>query len=387
MSAGGKLAGHTTGTVVEPARGATHAGGPGAAGRAEAWLDELVAGIGPARGADAAAVQAHLDGLTKPPGSLGRLEALALRIARIYGDPPPPLRRRMVLVLAADHGVAAQGVSAYPAEVTAQMCRNFAAGGAAINAIARAVDAEVVAVDVGVAADAASLGLLSHKVRPGTADLATGPAMTRDEALQAVRAGAALVEERVADVDVFALGEMGIGNTTAAAALTAALTGAGAGDVVGSGTGIDARRREHKRRIVAGAVARIPPGAAPIDILAELGGLEVAGLAGAVLACARAGRAVVTDGFIATAGVLVAARLAPDVVDYVVASHRSVEPGHAVQLEALGLEPLLDLELRLGEGTGAALALPTVEAASAVLREMATFASAGVSGATGDGDA
>lgn len=339
----------------------------------------LIAEIVPAQRADEAAVRAHLDELTKPPGSLGRLETLAVRLARIYGDPPPPLRRRVVLVFAADHGVANRGVSAYPQDVTAQMCRTFAAGGAAICALGRASDAEVLAVDVGVLNDAEPLGILSRRVRAGTADLSTGAAMTREEALRAIAVGVDLVAERAEDVDVFALGEMGIGNTTAAAALTAALTGVPAVDVVGSGTGIDAARLAHKRRIVAEAVARIPGGADPIDILAEVGGLEIAALTGAALACARAGRAFVIDGFISTAAALVAARLAPSVVDYAVASHRSAEPGHGVQLAALGLDPLLNLELRLGEGTGAVLVLTILECASAMLREMATFSGAGVS--------
>lgn len=350
-------------------------------------ISDLVEGIVPPTRAAKADVMRHLDDLTKPPGSLGRLETLALRLARIYGDPPPPLRRRAILVLAADHGIAARGVSAYPSDVTAQMCRNFATGGAAICALGHAVDAEVVAVDLGVACPAEDVPILSRKIAPGTADLSAGPAMTREQTSAAMRAGAELVRERVAATDVFALGEMGIGNSTAAAALTAALTDADVGDVVGPGTGVDARRLAHKRAVVAAAVGRLAPAAEPLEVLAEVGGFEIAALTGATLEAARSGRVVVTDGFIATAAVLVAARLAPAVVDYVVASHRSREPGHAVQLRELGLEPLLDLDLCLGEGTGAALALPLLEAAAAMLREMATFASAGVSGAHGDADA
>jgi nicotinate-nucleotide--dimethylbenzimidazole phosphoribosyltransferase len=346
----------------------------------QGWLENLVAEIRPARREDPIAVRARLDQLTKPVGSLGALERLALRLALIYGDPPPPLRRRTVLVLAADHGVAARGVSAYPAEVTAQMCRNYAAGGAAINAIARAVSAEVVAVDVGVAADPSTLAVASRKVRWGTADLSAGPAMARLDALQAIRTGAALVDERAEQTDLFALGEMGIGSTTSAAALTAVLCCAPPEAVVGAGTGVDARTLDRKRSIVSAAVKRIAPGADPVSVLAELGGLEIAALVGVALAAARAQRAVVADGFITCAAVLVASRLAPAVLDYVIASHRSVEPGHTIQLRALGLDPLLDLELRLGEGTGAALAFPIVDAAGAVLREMATFAGAGVSG-------
>ena len=348
----------------------------------ERWLAELLREIHPPNRAVAAGVRARLDQLTKPVGSLGRLERLALRLALVVGDPPPALTRRTVILLAADHGVTAQGVSAYPAEVTAQMCRNYAAGGAAINAIARSVSADVVAVDVGVCADPASLGVPSRKVRWGTADLSQGPAMTRAEALAAVRVGADLVMDRLDRTDVFALGEMGIGNTTSAAALTAALCGAPAEAVVGTGTGVDGPTLERKRRIVDTAVSRLGGDLDPVRMLAEVGGLEIAGLVGVVLAAARATRPVVTDGFIATAAVLVAARLAPAAPGYVIASHRSVERGHALQLDALGLEPLLDLELRLGEGTGAALALPILDAATAVLREMASFTDAGVATAS-----
>jgi nicotinate-nucleotide--dimethylbenzimidazole phosphoribosyltransferase len=350
--------------------------------RMERWLAELLGEIRPPNRADTAEMRARLDHLTKPVGSLDRLERLALQLALVLGDPPPALRRRTVIVLAADHGVTAQGVSAYPAEVTAQMCRNYAAGGAAINAIARSVSAEVVAVDVGVCADPASLGVPSRKVRWGTADLSQGPAMTRAEALAAMRVGADLVEERRDRTDVFALGEMGIGNSTPAAALTAALCGAPADAVVGTGTGVDGPTLERKRLIVETAVSRLGGESDPVSVLAEVGGLEIAGLVGVVLAAARAGRPVVTDGFIATAAVLVAARLAPAALGYVIASHRSAERGHAQQLDALGLEPLLDLGLRLGEGTGAALALPVLDAAAAVLREMASFTDAGVSTAS-----
>jgi nicotinate-nucleotide--dimethylbenzimidazole phosphoribosyltransferase len=205
--------------------------------------------------------------------------------------------------------------------------------------------------------------------------------MTRSDALRSIRVGAELVEERLDRTDVFALGEMGIGNTTAASALTAALCGVPADAVVGAGTGVDETTLELKRDIVRAAVSRIPPNADPVAVLAEVGGLEIAALVGVVLAAARAGRPVVTDGFITTAAALAAARIAPAALDYVIASHRSAERGHALQLSALGLEPLLDLELRLGEGTGAALALPIVDAAGSILREMATFSGAGVSGA------
>jgi nicotinate-nucleotide--dimethylbenzimidazole phosphoribosyltransferase len=347
-----------------------------------AALRALVGAIRPPERAAAAAVQVHLDALTKPRGSLGRLEDLALKLACIYGDPPPLFRRRTVYVLAADHGVARRGVSAYPAEVTAQMCRNYVAGGAAVCAMARAVGAEVVTVDMGVDADLRDLpGLVHRKVRHGTRDLADGPALTGGEVVTAVLAGAALVD---ADPpDVVALGDMGIGNTTAASAITGALTGASTDDVVGLGTGVDAAGHARKREAVVRGLTRLAGRTDPFDVLMEVGGLEIAGLVGVVLGAARARRAVVTDGFITTAAALLAVRLCPSASDYLVASHRSCEFGHTVLLTALGLRPAIELDMRLGEGTGAVLMLPVLDAAAAILRDMATFEAAGVSRRTG----
>jgi nicotinate-nucleotide--dimethylbenzimidazole phosphoribosyltransferase len=347
-----------------------------------ASLEGLCAAVLPARAADAAGVQARLDDLTKPPGSLGRLEDIALRLALLVGDPPPPLRRRTILVFAADHGVACRGVSAYPQAVTAQMCRTIAQGGAAICTIARAVDATVTLVNVGVATDISlHPAILDRRLRAGTRDIAETAAMTRAETVAAILTGADVVRERLDSTDVFALGELGIGNTTAAAALTAALLGRNVSEVVGRGTGLDDAGLEHKRNVVRAAVARSARQGPqqPIDLLTELGGLEIAALVGAILAAAAAARPVVIDGFIVTAAALVAVQLVPAARDVLFAAHRSAEPGHAAQLHALGLEPLLNLDLRLGEGTGAALALPLLEAAAAVLREMASFTSAGVS--------
>ncbi len=339
----------------------------------------LVRRIRPPDRADGAAIRAHLDALTKPVGALGRLEDLALRIARIRGDPPPPFVRRTVFVLAADHGVTERGVSAYPREVTAQMCRNYVAGGAAINVIARAVRADVCVVDVGVDADLRDLdGILQRKIGCGTRDLAATAAMTPDETLRAVAVGAALPSE-TPPCDIVALGEMGIGNTTAASAVTAALAGAEVAAVVGRGTGIDDAGVARKRDAIERALARVGRETDPLTVLAEVGGFEVAGLAGLVLGAAAAGRPVVLDGFISSAAALIAVRLCPAAAGYLFASHCSTEPGHRVLLEALDLRPLLDLELRLGEGTGAALALPLFDAAAGLLREMATFESAGVS--------
>ena len=323
-------------------------------------------------------IRAHLDRLAKPPGSLGALEDVALRLARIAGDPPPPLRRRQILVFAADHGVARRGVSAYPADVTRSMCGLFIAGGAAINVLARAAGAHVTVIDVGVDAPPDALpGVLARKVRRASRDLVDGPALAPDEVARAIVVGYECATAAALDADVIALGDMGIGNTTAAAAVTAALTGAASEDVVGRGTGIDDAHLLAKRAIVAAAVARLrgsADGVARHDafrVLAEVGGLEIAAIAGATLGAAAAGVPVVTDGFIVTAGVLAAVRLCPAALDYVFASHRSAEPGHDVQLAALDLRPLLDLRMRLGEGTGAALALPILDAAGAILREMA----------------
>jgi nicotinate-nucleotide--dimethylbenzimidazole phosphoribosyltransferase len=340
---------------------------------------EAAARIRSARMADAGAVLAHLEQLCKPPGSLGMLEQLALRLALIYGDPPRPLQNRLVVVLAADHGVAAQGVSAYPQEVTRQMCATCAAGKAAINVIASVCGAEVLLVDVGVIGDEIR-EVLTRRVRAGSRNLAVEPALTRDEVVHAIRIGMDIVRERAGSVDVFALGEMGIGNTTAAAALTAVFTGAPAEAVTGTGTGISSATLKLKQEVIRQAVARVGLTADPLHVLAHVGGIEIAALVGVVLGAAVAGRAVVTDGFIATAASLTAVRIAPTARDYLFASHRSTEPGHCVQLEALGLEPLMSLGLRLGEGTGAALALPIIDSAGALLREMATFEDAGVSG-------
>ena len=336
---------------------------------------------------DSAAVKAHLDALTKPPGSLGRLEELALQVGCVLGDPPPSLDEAAVFVFAADHGVAARGVSAYPAEVTAQMCANFAGGGAAINVLTRAGGAEVRVVDVGVAADVAGLAGIEHrKIRAGTDDLYAGPAMTTDEVIDALAVGVDVTGG--ADAWVVGVGEMGIANTTAAAAVTSCLTGAAAREVVGRGTGVDDGRLIRKREVVRRAVARVArrddTRADALEVLRQVGGLEIAAMAGAMIGAAARGALVLVDGFISSAAALAACRLCPALPPYLVASHRSTEPGHAVVLDVLGLTPLLDLEMRLGEGTGCALAIPVVRAAGALLREMATFESAGISGPSGD---
>jgi nicotinate-nucleotide--dimethylbenzimidazole phosphoribosyltransferase len=323
------------------------------------------------------------DRLTKPAGSLGRLEVLSVDLAGMTGRIDPPLGHRVVFTLAADHGVAAEGVSAYPREVTAQMVLNFLAGGAAVNVLARLVGARVVVADLGVDADLPDHpSLRSLKVRRGTDSITHGPAMSVDEAQQAIDHGRALVlDEMDSGLDVALTGDMGIGNTTASAALICALTGLDPQDVVGRGTGVDdaglARKREAVRLALDVNAERISRG--PLDALAAVGGLEIAGLVGVIIEAASQRKPVVIDGFISGAAALAAARIAPGATGYMIASHRSQELGHAAALQQLGLKPLFDLELRLGEGTGALLALPLLDAAVRTLNEMATFDEAGVS--------
>ena len=326
-------------------------------------------------------VRRRLDQLTKPPGSLGRLEELVVRLAAISGVCPPALRDPVIFTLAGDHGVVAQGVSAYPQIVTAQMVENFLRGGAAVNVLARYAGARVVVADLGVAAPLSRhRDLRDCKIAPGTADMTRGPAMTREQAVRAVEAGIALVEaERARGADLIGTGEMGIGNTTAASALVAALTGAAVESVTGPGTGVDAAGRWRKLDAIRRALdVNQPDPADALDTLAKVGGFEIAGLVGVILAGAAYRVPVVLDGFIAGAAALTAVRLKPDARGALLAAHRSAEPGHARVLEALGLEPYLDLGMRLGEGTGAALCISLARAACAVLSEMATFKSAGV---------
>jgi nicotinate-nucleotide--dimethylbenzimidazole phosphoribosyltransferase len=319
--------------------------------------------------------------LTKPAGALGVLEDASIRLSGIQRTcPPASLARPVVAVFAGDHGVHAQGVTPWPQEVTASMIANFRAGGAAVNVLARQAGADVLVVDMGVAADLApGDDLLDHKIRRGTSDLATGPAMTRDEAVQGLLAGAAVADRLVdAGYDCLLTGDMGIANTTPSAALVAAFTGSAPGRVTGRGTGVDDATLGRKVEVISSALLERPPGDDPVETLASLGGFEHAGLAGFVLGAAARRVPVILDGVIAGSAALVAQALAPEAIGYCFAGHRSVEPGHVVALERLGLRPLVDLDLRLGEGTGAVLSFPLVEAAGALLREMATFDSAGV---------
>jgi len=351
-----------------------------------------IAALGPLDATAMAAATAHLDRLTKPPGSLGRLEGVVVTLAGITGDPRVSMARRAIVVAAADHGVARRGVSAYPSDVTAQMVVNFIDGGAAINALAAGAGASLTVVDVGVAGPIPDVGrgprggrLVSARIRTGTADMTEGPAMTRMEAIAAVGMGLWVVDElRSAGLDLVGIGDMGIGNTTAASAIVAVLTGSAPGDVTGRGTGIDDAGRVHKVAMIERAIARNAPDPGdPIGVLAAVGGLEIGALTGVILGSVAARVPVVLDGFITGAAALLAAGLSPVVAQRVIAAHRSVEPGHAVVIERLGLAPLLDLDLRLGEGTGAALAMQLIDAAVRVRDEMATFDSAAVSGPVG----
>ncbi|WP_342673856.1 nicotinate-nucleotide--dimethylbenzimidazole phosphoribosyltransferase [Cryptosporangium arvum] len=345
-------------------------------------LSSTVAAIGPADAAAAAQARDRQARMTKPAGSLGVLEDLSIRLAGLAGQCPPPLPEpAAVAVFAGDHGVHAQGVTPWPQEVTGQMVANFLAGGAVVNAFAAQVGAAVTVVDVGVAvAPAAGAGLLERNVRRGTRDMTVEPAMTRDEAIAAIEVGIAVAGELVdAGHRALLTGDMGIANTTASAALVAAFTGADAAAVTGAGTGIDAETLAHKTEVVRRALARHDLDADdPIGVLAAVGGLEHAAIAGLVLGGAARRVPVILDGVIAGSATLVAAALAPDCLDAVVAGHRSTEPGHGVALDHLGLTPLVDLSLRLGEGTGAVLALPLVQAGVRALRDVATFDSAGV---------
>jgi nicotinate-nucleotide--dimethylbenzimidazole phosphoribosyltransferase len=345
-------------------------------------LDDLLVRIYPADAAAGAAAQRAFDGKTKPRGSLGRLEELGCRIAAIRGSIPSQLQPAIV-VAAGDHGVAVESVSAYPQEVTWQMVANFAAGGAAVNVLARQAGVRLVVVDAGIAEPFEHELVRALRLGAGTANLALGPAMSVEQATRGLLAGAAIATELVGEgIGIVALGEMGIANTTAASAVAAALLGVDPERVCGRGTGLDDEGVAHKVEIVRRglAVNHVDSGDA-LAVLVALGGFELAVLAGVALGAAAERVPVLLDGFITGAAALVAARLAPASVDAMIASHRSSEPGHTLVLEALGLEPLLDLRLRLGEGSGAAVALSLVRDSLALLDEMATFGDAGVTDA------
>lgn len=351
-------------------------------GGAMRLLDETVAAIRPADAAAVAEARDRQARMTKPAGSLGVLEDVSVQLAGVAGVCPPPMPEpAAVAVFAGDHGVHARGVTPWPQEVTLQMVGNFLAGGAVVNAFAKQVGAEVVVVDVGVAGTLEPVpGLLPRKVRAGTRDMTTEPAMTRDEAVAAIEVGIDVARDLIAAGNRALLtGDMGIANTTASAALISAFTNAHPDDTTGYGTGVDEEMRVHKARMIRRALdLHLPSPDDPIGALAAVGGLEHAAIAGFILGAAALRVPVVLDGVIAGAAALVAAAIAPDCLAACVAGHRSSEPGHAIALRHLGLTPLVDLQLRLGEGTGAVLALPLVQSAVRALREVATFDAAGV---------
>jgi nicotinate-nucleotide--dimethylbenzimidazole phosphoribosyltransferase len=323
----------------------------------------------------------RLDDLTKPPGSLGMLEEVVVKIAGITGNWMPSLEKKAVIVMAGDHGVVAEGVSAFPQEVTPQMVRNFLRGGAAINVLSRHAGAKVVCVDIGVAAPLEEPGLLSRKIALGTRNIAKGPAMTLEEARRAVEVGIEVATQEIAaGVQLLATGDMGIGNTTPSTAVLAAFTGFPVSRIAGKGTGLDDRRFRHKVEVIECALkVNNPDPRDGLDVLSKVGGFEIGGLAGVILGAAASRVPVVIDGFISGAAAMIARALAPRAVDYMIASHLSEEPGHRIMLNWLGLEPMIQMRMRLGEGTGAVLAFHLIEAGLRVLREMATFSEAQVS--------
>ncbi|MDO5624878.1 MAG: nicotinate-nucleotide--dimethylbenzimidazole phosphoribosyltransferase [Pseudomonadota bacterium] len=326
----------------------------------------------------AAALQHKIDRKTVPHGALGRLAALGHRLGMVLGTAEPQLQQPQLVVFAADHGIAARGVSAYPSDVTWQMVGNFVAGGAAVSVLARQHGIAQTVVDCGVRHDfAAAPGLVLKKIAPGTADMSTGPAMTAAQCAQALHNGIELVNALPGNA--LLLGEMGIGNTSAASALTARLGGVDVAEVTGAGTGLDAEGIARKTAVLRQALAANAGASAPLAALAALGGFEIATMTGSVLQAASQRRVIVVDGFIASAAVLVACKLAPHVLQRCVFAHQSGERGHARLLQLLGAEPLIDLGLRVGEGSGAALAWPLLESACRILKEMASFESAGVS--------
>jgi len=345
-------------------------------------LSETIKKIRPLDKKSMEEARARQDTLTKPQGSLGRLEELSIQMAGIHGKPIPQIRYKAVITMAGDHGVVAEGVGNWPQDVTAQMVANFLHGGAGINVIARQVGARVVVVDMGVAGKLkANLQLLDRKVAPGTQNIAAGPAMTREQAIKAIETGIEIVTaEMTRGLDIVGTGDMGIGNTTPSAAICAVITGKTAAEVTGRGTGIDDKQLAHKVAIVNKALSVNHPDAKhPLEVLAKVGGFEIGGLAGVMLGAAANHIPVVIDGFISGAAALIAVSLSPQLKDYLIAAHVSAEAGHRLMLKHLGLKPLLDLEMRLGEGTGAALGIMLSETAGRLLAEMATFAEAEVS--------
>jgi nicotinate-nucleotide--dimethylbenzimidazole phosphoribosyltransferase len=347
-------------------------------------LETTVAKITSADSTVRAKARTRLEQLTMPYWALGRLMDLAEELAGMTGSMKPPVTRKTVVTMAGDHGVTAQGVSKYPAEVTLQMVHNFVNGGAGINALARLAGAKVIVIDMGVSGDLSDLvhtgKIISKRIGAGTHDMASGPAMTRMEAIRCLEAGIEIASELGPSTDIFGTGEMGIGNTSPSSAIVSVFSRIPVDQVTGRGTGVDDETLSHKISVIEKAIqVNQPDYNDPIDVLAKVGGFEIGGIAGMILGAAAMKKPVLVDGFISTAGALIAARLAPLCCDYIIASHRSMEQGHRIALNTLGKTPLLDLDLRLGEGTGAALAMNLVEAAVRILTEVATFEEAAVS--------
>ncbi len=345
-------------------------------------IKDVIESIKPVECTEMPAIQAHLDNLTKPRGSLGRLEEFAARYCCITGSLRPVLPAKTVLVFAGDHGITEEGVSAFPKDVTFQMVKNFLEGGAGINVLARHAGAEVKVIDIGVDHDFEGLrGLMHMKVAHGTRNMLKGPAMTMDEAEQAIINGMQAAETAISEgAGILATGEMGIGNTTPASALTAVLCRREPSKVTGRGTGIDSDAYQRKIALIERAMEiNRPDPDDPLDCLSKVGGFEIAGICGMILEASRESVPVVVDGFISGAGATLAAALCPTVRDYLFAGHQSVEQGHRVQMEYLGLRPILDLDMRLGEGTGAVLAMTLIDAGLKIYLEMATFDGAQVS--------
>lgn len=345
-------------------------------------LTETLGAIKPLNLEAMEAARRRQDTLTKPQGSLGQLEELSLRLAGITGSPRPQIRNKAIITMAADHGVAAEGVSLYPQGVTRQMVLNFLGGGAGINVLARHVGARVVVVDMGVIGGfEPHPELLCKMIDFGTRNMARGPAMSRSQALDAIEAGIEVIQTEIAGgLDIVGTGDMGIGNTTASSAVCAVMTGKPVAEVTGRGTGLGDEQLDHKVAVIQQALEVNQPNPDdPLDVLARVGGFEIGGLAGVILGAAASRIPVVIDGFISGAAALIAVGLSPAAGDYLIAAHLSVEAGHRVALDHLGLTPLLNLKMRLGEGTGAALAISIAEAAAKILDEMATFEEAGVS--------
>ena len=350
-------------------------------------LEKTIAAIQPLDAAAMAKARERQDNLTKPPGALGRLEEISIRLAGIQRKAIPSVKDKAVIVMAGDHGVVAEKVGNWPQEVTAQMVANFLHGGAGINVLARQAGARVVVVDMGVASVLPSNPkLLNRKVGPGTNNIAAGPAMTETQAIQSLETGIELINDEIKNgLDIVGTGDMGIGNTTPSAAICAAMTGRPAAQVTGRGTGLSDEQLAHKTAVVQKALdVNRPDRSNPLGVLAGVGGFEIGGLAGVMLGAAANRVPVVIDGFISGAAALIAAGLIPAAREYMIAAHVSAESGHRILLQYLGLRPLLDLEMRLGEGTGGALGMFLCEAAARTLAEMATFGEAGVSEESGN---